>query len=310
VRWAAGPAAAAALWLGACGDDAQERAARLFPAGPPIAHLEEFPFNADSLLPGGGAGPEEPPTVRKIGALAVDSSSDPGYLAYDFIGEAAARYTADEAEVRVTIAQFAEPIAAYGWYAAHRPNGAATDTIGRQSFWTGTRLYVYKGSYAIVAEAGDTSAAARAAAERLAREAANRATGEMRLSPYHILFPMHDRVAASDRYVGYGFLGAPRLNDVYTMDFVAGIDTARWFLTTDTSGLKLVVLRDWAEDGTRRLTVPAVLPFEPESAVYVEHPRYGRIIAGMAAQKLVGVVGYRPERQEQKLRSWLEGLRK
>ncbi len=57
-------------------------------------------------------------------------------------------------------------------------------------------------------------------------------------------------------------------------------------------------------------TVPAVRPFQPESAVYVERPRCGLILPGMAAQKLVGVVGYRPERQEQKLRSWLEGLRK
>ncbi len=303
--------AAAALLLTSCGDNRIREAHTMYPDHPNFANLATFPFGADTLLamPAVEIRPDRAPAVVRADALAADTADTGITLAcFDCVGVARASFTIAGQPIRVEAAQFAEPIDAYGYYAAHRPNGAPTELIGRQSFRLGTTRYVYTGDYAITLDAPDGSDSSRAAVDRLAKLIADRVTVQAMLTPYHILFPGHDRVGGSDRFFGYHWLGVRGLNEIYTMDFSMGTDTSTWFVSPDSIGFKFLLFKEWAEKGGEQLKVPHIFKFDQGLSVYVEHEQYGRIMAGVVKGKLVGVLQYRPDKWEQKTSQWITGL--
>lgn len=302
---------AAALLLVSCGDNKVREAHKMYPDHPNFANLATFAFGADTLLamPAADIRPESAIEVIRADALAADTADSGITLAgFDCVGVASADYAVAGKPIRAEIAQFAEPIDAYGYYAAHRPNGAPTELIGRQSFRIGGTRYVYTGDYAMTFSALDESDSSVAALDRLAKLIADKVTVQAALTPYHILFPGHDRVPGSDRFFGYRWMNVRGLNEIYTMDFMLGTDTSTWFVSPDSSGAKYLIFKDWAEDGGKRLDVPPIFKFDQGFSTYVEHQEYGRVMAGLVKGKLVGVIGYRPEFQEQKTSQWITGL--
>ena len=228
--------AAAALLLVSCSDPKIREAHAQYPDHPNFANLATFPFGADSLLkePSPEIRPDNAPVIVRADALAADTADSGVTLAcFECVGAASASYTIGGKKVEVSVAQFARSIDAYGYYAAHRPNLAATELIGRQSFRIGGTRHVYTGDYAITLEAPDESDSSLAAIDRLAKLIADKVTVQAMLSPYHILFPGHDRIAGSDRYFGYRWLGERGFNEVYTMDYAMGSDTSMWFVSPD-----------------------------------------------------------------------------
>lgn len=307
--------ALAIILASSCSKDGRPRNLEtLLPASPNVEHLASFPFGADTLLPASADGSTLAAPVQIVLAdhLPVDSADTViDYLDYNVVGVASASYQANGSPISVEIARFAQPIDAYGWYSVHRPNSfPTTDTLGKQSFRLGPVRYIYEGDYAVTLSAPDTSAASLAAIDQLARQVVDKISLEINIAPYHILFPTRDRVPGSDRFFGFHFLGITHLNDVYTMDFSSGTDTSRWFLTPDSTGAKFWLFKDWIARGADKQDMPPIFTFAKDSSIYVEHPVYGRVIAGFAKGKLVGVLGYQPAKFERRATNWVSGLLK
>ncbi len=283
------------------------------PKGPNLENLAGFPFAADTLLPSestsGVTRFDSVVILRADEIPAAESAEEIGYTAYDIVGTVDASYEVGGVPVSVVVAKFVSANHAFGWYSVHRPNLVEIDTIGVESFRMGSVRHVIKGDYVITLDAGGDSGEAVAAMDRLARLIADKITVVPGVTRFHVLFPSHDRVRASERYYAYNYLGIVGFNDVYTMDYAVGIDTSTMILSPDSSGVKFLVLEAFARSEGEALKLPDGVRFDQGLGIYIDHPRHGRIIGGLVVQKIVGVVGYDPERSARMFARWVKGLR-
>jgi len=297
-----------------CGGDTEQTAdikiGELLPVKPDLDHLATFPFRADSLMPeltDRNVTITHPPTVAMANEMTAGTEA-PDYTTYDVIGTATAVYAVGDAPFTIEIGQFAGPEDAYGWYSIHRPNGTETEKIGGESFRAGSVRYTYQGDFTITVDGGEATPEANRVVDSLTQVVVDGIEAPSEMPMYHVLFPGRDRAKSSARYYGYGFAGIPGLNDVYTVDFVAGRDTSTFFLSPDSSGIKyLTLLEATAWDDLTR-DPPKGFMFDAGFGMRGTHPELGAVVAGLVRQKLVGVIGYDPDRNHLKLQNWVRGL--
>lgn len=302
---------AATVLIAGCGGD--EPPADSPAGGPDVDHLTSFEFRADTLLPGDietyDLKQTTPPiNIRPDSLGALSGAHGAALLSFNCIGLTTTEYLVRGTTVKVELAQFAQPQDAFGMYAGMRPNGARTEQLGTESFQAGDVRYVLQGEYLMTLSVPDGSDTSGQTVGLLAQEILSRLTTESRMPAFHILFPSRDKISSSNRYFAYNYLGITGLDEVYTTDYLIRGDTVRLFLTVDTSGIKFLQLKNAADESGRTVDVPRIFDFDSGFAVSFEYAPHGRILGGLARQKLVGVIGYNSDTQESKIARWVKGL--
>ncbi len=230
------------------------------------------------------------------------------YLEYGLVGLVSTRYSVKEVPVYVEIAQFASDEGAYGHYASRRPDGIPVSKLGIESFVIGTTRYFVRGPYVVTLSTEDDADQSMTAMSGLAQEINGRLEGAATMPTYYILFPHRNQVAASAQYQPHDFLEIPGFDGVFTMDYVFDNDTATLFLAMDTSGRQFLNIRNHAERTGTLQALPDTIEYEGDLGVMFEDEVHGRIVAGLARQKVVGIVGYEPDLHDRVLALWVTGL--
>jgi len=302
---------AAIVLIAGCGGD--EPPVDGIASGPDVDHLTSFEFRADTLLPSDietyDLKQTSPPiNIRPDSLEASAGKHGTALLSFNCIGLTTTEYRVRGTTVKVELAQFAQPKDAFGMYAGLRPNGTRVEQLGTESFQAGDVRYVLEGEYLMTLSVPDGSDTSGQTVGLLAQEILSRLSSESRMPSFHILFPSRNKISSSNRYFAYSYLGIEGLDEVYTTDYLISGDTVRLFLTVDTSGIKFLQLKNIADKSGRTVDVPRIFDFDTGFAVSFEHASYGRVLGGLARQKLVGVIGYNSGTQESKVARWVKGL--
>ncbi|MFH2048477.1 MAG: DUF6599 family protein [bacterium] len=281
---------------------------------PNIQTLADMPYHAEAILPPAIETYDINRLEESMTIKAVDSKEHLGgsaghYLDYNFIGLTSAKYIVKGIPISVEIAEFASSEDAYGHYSVLRPNGAGLIKMGTESYSIGASRYITQGPYVATMSTEDTTNDAAIAVSLLAHEIVTRINDKPSLPNWYILFPYKDKIAASTRYYAYNYLGMPNFNKVYTTDFLVNKDTVTIFLTHDTTGGQFIKIMDYA-NSTKKLDVPALIDFDKGYSVSFLHPKYGIIIAGMAREKVVGIINYNPEKHFAFIQTWVKDLQR
>lgn len=268
-------------------------------------------YNADALMPPsiktfdivnvGDVGTVRPETgTDYLGSSAAD------YQAYQFVGMSFGSYTVVGVPISVEIAQFPTPDDAYGFFARLQPFGVQLGTLGSESFEAGQTLYFVAGDYVVTLSMDDSTLKATNARSRLALEINSRI--EQKPKPqYFVLFPSASKIGSSNRYHRDQFIEGAGLEQVYTTSYAIEGDTTLFFLIMDRGGSQYARLSEYAAEIGTIVDTPEKFRF-PGFSIAFEHPKYGLIVAGVVRLKLVGVLGYHPERYEKLATGWVAGL--
>ncbi|MDF1543465.1 MAG: hypothetical protein P1R58_00015 [bacterium] len=250
----------------------------------------------------------EPRTILPDSATAYVGESANLYRYYHFVGLATTKYLIGSDTIEFELAQFETDVDAFGFATSFRTNGAEYQGVGTASFMIGKSFYATIADFVLTAAPlTETENSATRTAE-LVREISNL----MEATPppaWYTFFPSRDQVSQSARYYSYDYLGVNGLNKVYTIDYVAGEDTATFFLVPDTSGQKFERLKILAESTERAIGSPKRMPYDTGLGMAFEHPDLGIIIFGVKQKKILGVIGYDPRQIESLVRGWIEGFK-
>lgn len=281
---------------------------------PNMQTLADMPYHAESILPPTIETYDIKRLVESMTIKAGDSKAHLGgseghYLDYNFIGLTSTKYIVKGILISIEIAEFASSEDAYGHYSVLRPNGAALIRMGTESYSIGSSRYITQGPYVITMSTEDTTKAAAVAVSLLGHEIVAGIDDKPLLSNWYILFPYKDKIHTSSKYFAYNYLDMPGFNKVYTTDFLVNKDTVTLFLTHDTTGEQYIKIMDYANTVTK-LEVPALIDFDKGYSVSFLHPVNGIVVAGMAREKVVGIINYNPEKHYTFLSTWIKDLQR
>lgn len=276
--------------------------------------VTELPFYADTLLPG-SIETYDIELVDSINTiLSDDADSSLGqkarrYLSYNFVGLATARYEVRGVPVSVQIAQFASLEDAYGFYASLRPDGIGRGGLGTESFSLDATTHFTKGEFVVTLSVGEEDDTLFVAQSLLGQEISSRISGAATAPQFFMLFPFADKIAFSNKYYSRDFLDVGGLDKVYTTSYLTGGDTAVLFLIMDESGMKFLKLQEYAESTGKVSPASTTFAFDDGYSVSFKHPTQGMIVAGLVRSKLVGIIGYDPDKNDRLATTWVQGLK-
>jgi len=228
------------------------------------------------------------------------------YHLYGFIDVATASYTAGDKEIILDIYRFETDENAYGLYTSIKPLGPGNIQLGAEGFSTGNSIDFVKGSYVIRVVGFDESEGTKNAAKDLAKRINQLVPGSAEKPEMFGLFPLEYMVPGSERLLAESYLGQVFLIDVYTMDYEIPESEFTLFITKDSSGEKF---GKWIEVEKSKMVNIGLdeLLFDNEKSFLIENNYYGKIVAGLKGEKLVGAVGYNESHREF-ISRWLESL--
>lgn len=105
------------------------------------------------------------------------------------------------------------------------------------------------------------------------------------------LFPRESLIDDSFESHDSAFVTVPGLDNVLVADYMIDGVAASLFVTEDRSGAKYLALVEFAASQSQ--VRPAPLPFDAGFSVTFNHRSEGRVLGGLKAGYLVGIVGYR-----------------
>ncbi|MCK4573281.1 MAG: hypothetical protein KAU36_02870 [candidate division Zixibacteria bacterium] len=300
--------AAALIMMISCGKKEKEIA-------PPydLAVLSAIPYQAENLLPGdidsvGVKFVGDVRTIKADSAAAHLGASAEQYLVYQMVGITAAKYSRGDKPVYVEIAQFADYSAAYGHYARTRPDGTPVFRLGAEAYITGNTLYMARGEYVTTISCEDDSEESLDVAKTIAAQIAAGITDNNFVPRFFILFPFSGKINPSGQYHPYQYLGAPGVNQVYTVKYGFDTDTLTLFIARDDKAEMFGMMNDFAASLGAQVTHPANMSLLADSIMAFDSDTYGTIIAGHTQEKLIGAVGYIPEKHARLVTVWFKGL--
>lgn len=236
----------------------------------------------------------------------IDGGAEIFHL-YNFIEVATADYKYNETEIVVDIYRFDNAIDAYGLFTMLRPDNPEVVHFGVEGFASVLSLDFVKGSFLVRLIGYDESAEIALALRNLAKEFNELIPGTTRRPEIFSLFPLNNKIGASDKYYAESFLGQMFLTCVYSQDYLLGSDTLTLFLTGDGSGDKFL---EWSmlavKDTTSEKTLKGLLYDEGKVFIIIDS-YHGKIIAGLKSGKLLGIVNYN-EKHKAFLIEWLNSL--
>jgi hypothetical protein len=294
-----------------CGKkEKQESPAKVSTAGT----ITRAPFSADQLLPKDLTAQNTKLTGSIETVLPRDADSllkerRDQYLSYDFTGLVRSAYEVNNVPVSVEIAQFGSLEDAYGFYAGLRPDGISVTPLGTESFLLGSHRYFTRGEFVVTLTIEKDDSSHLAAQTVLAQQINSRISGSASPPPFFMLFPSAKKIVPSNKYYRGNFLNVSGLDKVYTTSYFTGGDTAVLFLTMDESGDKFLRLKEHADSLGKVSPAPTSFVFDNGYSISFTHPTKGNIVAGLVRQKLVGIIGYDPDKNDRLAASWVQGLR-
>lgn len=279
-----------------------------------IENLQSMPFDeVETILTGKLTGTELTRSELKI-IRPEDSTETMGgqretLLRHLFVGLATTTYQDNSAKIYVELYKFADPTNSYGYYSLNRPTGITNEKIGAEAYITGNSLYFVKDAYMFVlsieSEKNDKIEQLKSAASSINDNigGGNQAPNFFKLFPYgKIIYP-------SGQYHPYRFNNIPGFNEVYTTKYLIDEDTLTLFLTVDTIGDKLFFLKDFTGENNLKSVPVNQFPYEKGNSIAFEIKNKGILVGGLVQGKLVGAIGYIPQKHESQLRKWLIGFK-
>lgn len=272
-------------------------------------------FNADSFLPGSLPGialqtmsvrKTEDDVERYMGGRAGD------YYDYHLVGLVAALYDADSVRLSVEIAQFAGALDAYGFYALTRPDNVELTKLGAEGYMEGHSFYFVVGPYAVTISAMSDSASVTDLIRRLAVSISAEIGMDGVLPDVFSVFPAQNRIPSSYRYFPVSFLSIPQVDSVLTCRYEVDSVIGTLFITDDKSGKKFLAMSLRADSLGGANPPPESIKFDEEYGIFFseadEDPR-GGVLAGLVSGRLVGAIGFVPEKHGALFGAWVAALR-
>jgi len=230
------------------------------------------------------------------------------YHKYGFIEVATADYQKGETEMVVDIYRFDSAVNAYGLYSMMRPDETDLARYGVEGFISPAKIEFVKGDLLVRVIGFDESDETGLALINLADEIDKQLPGGKQPPSAFDLFPPSLAVRGSDKYYVEAFLGQSFLTGVYTRDFQLDTNRITLFLCEHEAGVKLLEWSRLAEEMGSFGDVPDDLAFDEGKAFAVDNSFYGRIVVGLCAGRMVGMVGYTQDHHSL-LSDWLDGLK-
>lgn len=229
------------------------------------------------------------------------------YHAYNFIEVATATYGINGTEMVVDIYRFENPDNAYGLFASFRPDNPAFVQLGAEGFGSPASIDYVKGPFVVRIIGFEESSETGQAISALASEINGILPADDSLPRKFSFFPQGDYIEATDRIYAESFLGQKFLTDVYSRKYYISDDTLTLFITEDGSGEKFMLwFESGAADGSAEPAGEDLL-FDDGRAFVIENSYYGRIIAGLKGEDLLGVINYSDDKKDF-LAEWLDSM--
>jgi len=226
------------------------------------------------------------------------------YHLYNFKQVAATYYSGNGVEIGTDIYQFDTPVDAYGLYTMFRSPDVEVINMGVEGFLAPGMLNFVKGEYVVRLTGDDETVEVSNAITNLAEEINKILPGTTSKPGMFSIFPPEDRVALTDKYYADSFLGRKFLTQVYTQDYLIEGDSLTLFITDDKNGEKYLQWDELAKKSGKKESIDGDFSYDLNMAFIYEDNFYGKIIIGLRAGKLAGMVNYSAGREEM-LSLWL-----
>jgi len=122
------------------------------------------------------------------------------------------------------------------------------------------------------------------------------------------LFPEDNLIAQSQEFIEQDFLGVNALDYVYTADYDIDSDIFKLFMTRDNTGSKYINIRAFAGAEYEIQVAPKTVSFDEDYGFAFNHPEFGRIVAGLKNNRLVGILGFDDDTQVSLFSDWVESI--
>ena len=229
------------------------------------------------------------------------------YHRYNFVEVATVDYKTKATEITVDIYRFDNAVNAYGLYSMIRPQKARLLSLGVEGFASAGSLQFVKGEYFVNLIGYNESDATNHALAQAAQELSKLIPGTTNRPDAFEIFPEDKALCATDRYFAESFLGTGFLTHVFSRRYLVDADTITLFLSQDEPSAMLLEWSKHAAESGKIDLVASDFPFDNGKAFITYDAYYGKIIAGLRKEKLVGMVGY-SERHKRYFIDWLESF--
>lgn len=269
----------------------------------------EMAFNADSvLLDKMGAFTVKSKVVKRtpeelkafVGQLGAET-----FESYNLVGLVAALYDGEPSDLSVEVAQFDNPLDAYGYYSLTRPDGVDTLSLGLEGYISGSTFYFVQAQYAItmsvLGEPEEVSSVVLPAAITISAKIQKNPT----LPGQFSLFPDSGLVVPSFKYIAENYLDIEPLSEVFTADYTLRDSPFTLFLSKDSTGEKFLAMTQRTGTNVENAPAPSGFPFDEGYAILFHDEQRGTIVSGLKGGWLLGIVGSNPELHEAYFTEWL-----
>ncbi|MFH1699706.1 MAG: DUF6599 family protein [Candidatus Zixiibacteriota bacterium] len=228
------------------------------------------------------------------------------YHQYDFVEVATATYTYKQAEIITDIYRFADSIGAYGLYSVMRPEDEEYLPLGVEGFGSESSRDFVKGEFLVRVIGYDASEDTKTAVDALTAYFAKNIPGTIEKPNMYSNLPNDNIIPGTDKYIMESFMGRTFLTMVYTQNYDLNSDILQLFISA-VPGDKLVKWREAIKASGKEISVDNSINIDAKQSFVYEDGFYGKIIAGIVGNYLVGAIDYKPEHSEF-INAWLTSL--
>ncbi len=279
---------------------------------PEQTSVEQAPFDADSLLPASAGGYTMASSIAKQTPEEVKSFVGEDLAAtmeqYSLVGLAAGLYKGGRFALTAQILQFLQPLDAFGYYSIERPDGADTTSLGTEGYLSGRTFKFTQSNYVVTLSSGDLGDSTLQNILPVAITISAAIGSSPPLPEQFGLFPEKNEVVPSNRYFAGRFLEIDDITGVFTVDYFLSGDSLRLFLTDDGAGTKLAALVKASGQTMESSPAPPDFVFDNGYGILFDQEPYGMILAGLKEGRLIGAIGYNPEKDAQFVSEWVNGF--
>ena len=274
----------------------------------------EMAFSADTLLLDKMGGftvkskvvKRTPDELKEfVGQLGAET-----FESYNLVGLVAALYDGEPNDLSIEIAQFDNPLDAYGYYALTRPDGVDTVSLGLEGYISGSTFYFVQAQYAItmsvLGEVTEVSSVVLPAAVTISAGIQSNPPMPAQFS----LFPDSGLIVPSFKYYAANYLDVEPLTRVFTADYVLSDSPFTLFLSKDSAGAKFLAMTQRTGTNVENAPPPPGFPFDEGYAILFHDEQLGTIVSGLKGGWLLGIVGYNPELHQAYFTEWLNSWNK
>jgi len=229
------------------------------------------------------------------------------YHLYNFQEVATADYRKNQIEIVADVYNFASEDDAYGMYSMIRSPDVESIRLGVEGFMAPASLNFVRGKFLVRLTGFDESSEGGLLLVELGEEMNRLLPGTTARPRSFSLFPADSSIAGTDKYYTESFLGHKFLTQVYCRDYRVNGDSVTLFLSEDETGKKFLEWSELADRTDKKLPAPEGLPFDNNLSFLFNDSFYGKVMIGLKASQIVGLVGY-SAKQKDYFEQWLNSL--